>query len=150
MVSTEKLARASARHPKKTLLIWLVVLVAAFASIGSFIDGTMTTEFYFFNNPDSKKADTLLEDRLRGPADVKEVVVVRSTELTVDDAEYRDHVTGLHDEIAGLGEGIVASVASYYQTGDESLVSAVPRYDHIAHRDGGKVQGGRVQHRIGT
>ena len=123
-LSTEYLATASARRPKRTIAIWLVVLVAAFVAIGSFIDGTMTTEFYFFNNPDSKKADKLLEERLRGPADVKEVVIVRSAELTVDDAAYQVHVTGLRDEIAELGEGKVASVASYYQTDDESLVSA--------------------------
>ncbi len=60
LLSTEYLARASAGHPKRTIGIWLVVLVAAFAAIATFIDGTMTTEFYFFNNPDSKQASSLL------------------------------------------------------------------------------------------
>ena len=76
LASTEYLARASAERPKRTIAIWLMVLVAAFVSIATLVDGTMTTEFYFFNNPESKRADSLLENRLRGPADVNEVVIV--------------------------------------------------------------------------
>ena len=47
--------------------------------------------------------------------------------MTVDDEAFQAHVTGLRDEIAGLGTGIVASVTSYYQTGDESMVSSGTR-----------------------
>ena len=123
-LSTEYLARASASNPKRTIAIWLVMLIAAFVAIATFIDGTMTTEFFFFNNPDSKRASSLLEDRLRGPADVNEVIIVRSSTVTVDDAAYEEFVTGLRDKVAGLGSSLVASVASYYETGDESMVSA--------------------------
>ena len=122
-LSTEYLAAASARRPKRTILIWLVVLVAGFVSIGTFIEGTMTTEFFPYGNPESKEADTLLEDRLRGPSDVNEVVVLRSAEMTVDDEAYRDRVTTLFDEIAGLGDEFIASITNYYQSSDESLVS---------------------------
>ena len=122
-LSTESLARASASRPKRTIAIWLVVLIAAFASIGTLLDGTMTTEFSFFSNPDSKQGDTLLEERLRGPADVQEVVIVRSATQTVDDAAYRGYVEDLSSQIQGLGGDIVATVANYYQTKDESLVS---------------------------
>ena len=121
--STEHLATVSARHPKRTIAIWLVALVAAFVSIGTFVDGTMTTEFFFFGNPESKRADALLEERLRGPADVDEVIIVRSAELTVDGAAYEEGVTGIYDEIVKLGAGMVASVTSYYQTRDEAFVS---------------------------
>jgi len=126
LASTEYLARASAERPKRTIAIWLVVLVAAFVSIATLVDGTMTTEFYFFNNPESKRADSLLENRLRGPADVNEVIIVRSlpaSEGTVDDPSYEEFVTGLRNQVAALGNSFVASVASYYETGDESLVS---------------------------
>ena len=122
-LSTEYLARASAGRPKRTIAIWLVVLVAAFVAIATLLDGTMTTEFFFFNNPDSKRADSLLEDRLRGPADVNEVIIIRSSTVTVDDPAYREFVTGLRNEVAALGSSLVASVVSYYETGDESLVS---------------------------
>ena len=123
-LSTEYLATASARRPKRTIAIWLVALFAEFGLVGTLFDGTMTTEFSFFSNPDSKRADTLLEERLRGPADVNEVVIVRSTELTVDSVAYREHVEALRNDVAGLGGSSVASVVSYFQTNDESLVSS--------------------------
>ena len=84
LASTEYLARASAERPKRTIAIWLVVMVAAFVAIATLVDGTMTTEFCFFNNPESKRADSLLEFRLRGPADVNEVIIVRSSTITVE------------------------------------------------------------------
>ena len=124
LFSTEYLARASADRPKQTIVIWLAVLVAAFVAIATLVDGTMTTEFHFFNNPESKQADSLLEARLRGPADVNEVIIVRSSTITVDDASYEDFVNGLRNDVAALGSSLVASVVNYYETGDESLVSA--------------------------
>ena len=91
-LSTKSLAEVSARYPKRTIGAWLLVLVAAFVIVATLFDGTLTTEFHFFSNPESKQADTLLEERLRGPADVREVVIVRSTGMTVDDIAYREFV----------------------------------------------------------
>ena len=148
-LSTEYLAAACARRPKRTILIWLVVLVAGFASVFTFVEGTMTTEFFFFGNPESKKADTLLEDRLRGPADVNEVVLLRSANMTVDDAAYQERVITLFDEIAGLGDEFIASITNYYQSSDESLVSEDRRTTIIPLVMSGRVQRGRDQHRGG-
>ena len=122
-LSTKSLAEVSARHPKRTIGAWLLVLIAAFVIVGTLFDGTLTTEYHFFSNPESKRADALLEKRLRGPADVREVVIVRSTGMTVDDIAYREFVEGIRTEIDGLGDKSVASVTSYFQTGDESMVS---------------------------
>jgi putative drug exporter of the RND superfamily len=124
MLSTERLARSSASHPKRTLVIWLVVLIAAFGAIATLVEGTMTTEFHFFGNPESKRADLLLETRLGRSADVNEVIIVRSSTVDVSDASYRAFVEELRTDVAELGSSIVASVVSYYQTDDESMVSA--------------------------
>ena len=123
ILSTENLARASASRPKRTVAIWLVVMVAAFVAIGTLFDGTMTTKFYFYGDPDSKRADELLESRLRGPDDVNEVVIVRSSTMTVDEDAYQEHVLRISGDVARLGTDTVASVVNYYETGDESLVS---------------------------
>ena len=101
-----------------------MALIVAFVAVAAFVEGTMTTEFFFYGNPDSKRADALLEERLRGPDDVNEVIIVRSVELTVDDADYEQLVSDLQGRIAGLGGSLVTSITSYYQTGDESLVSS--------------------------
>ena len=114
-LSTEYLARAAGSRPKRTIGIWLAILVAAFVAIVAFVDGTMTTQFYFFNNPDSKRADALLESRLRGPANVNEVLIVRSSVMTVDDPGYQEFVDDLRTNVAALGSSFVASVVSYYQ-----------------------------------
>ncbi len=122
-LSTEHLARASAERPKRTIVAWVLAVVISVGLVATLFDDAVTTEFAFLNNPESKQANTLLEERLRGPADVKEVVIVTSDSSTVDDPTYRDFVESLHSEIEGLGSDVVAEAGSYYQTGDESMVS---------------------------
>ena len=41
----------------------------------------------------------------------------------MDDPSYEEFVTGMRNKVAALGSSFVASVVSYYETGDESLVS---------------------------
>ena len=57
-----------------------------------------------------------------GPGD-SDIVVVRSEDLTVDQSEYRQFVEDLTLEIFSLGRNVVWGGASYYQTGEESMVS---------------------------
>ena len=61
--------------------------------------GALTNHFNFTNNPESKRADKLLEERLRGPRRVNEVVVVQSQTLEVNDQAFRDLVEELYGEI---------------------------------------------------
>ena len=123
-LSTENLARVSARRPKRTIAIWAVVMVVAFGLVGGLFSDVITTEFKFLDNQESDRATKLLEERLRGSDTAREVVTVRSADLTVDDPAYREQVESLHNEIVGLGGGVVASARNYYQSGDESLVSS--------------------------
>ncbi|MDO8611736.1 MAG: MMPL family transporter, partial [Dehalococcoidia bacterium] len=123
-LSTEALARASARRPWLVVGAWAAVFAISIALISGLLSDALTNEVGFTNNPDSKRADTLLEQRLRGPEKVNEIVIVRSADRTVDDAAFKAFVEGLYADVAALGPDVIEQGASYYQTGDESLVSA--------------------------
>jgi len=119
---TERLAKASARRPLVVVGLWVALfLIGGFLASG--ISDVLTTEFTDTNEPESVRADQLLEERLRGPEQARELVIVGSTSATVGDAEFRSFVDGLLAEIRGLG-GVVQGATSFYETGDESLVSA--------------------------
>ena len=91
--------------------------------LASSIGDVLTTQFTVTNEPESAKADQLLEERLRGPEQAHEFVIVRSASATVGDVEFRSFVDGLLAKIRGLG-GPVQGATSFYETGDERLVSA--------------------------
>ena len=123
-LSTTGLARASARHPWKIIGAWIAVLAAAMVLTSTLLGDALTTDVALTNNPESVRADTLLEERLAQGDSIGEVVIVRSDTLTVDDSAYRVYVEQLHGELSGLGEQVITGGATYYLTGDESLVSA--------------------------
>ena len=122
-LSTESLARASAAHPWRVILAWAIVFLAAAALFAVLFEDAITTEFNFIGTPESKRADNLLEDRLRGPEAIADVVIVRSDTVTVDDPTFRQTVEDLVGRIRALGPEIVAGVSPFYETGDQSQVS---------------------------
>ena len=121
---TEFLARVSARRPWVTIGVWLVVLVVALALIRSLLPSATTTEFRLGSSYESQRASALLEDRLRGPKPLAELVIVQSPTLTVDDPEFRAKVESIHARITALGPDKVQLGLHYYLTNDPILVSA--------------------------
>jgi len=124
LLSTEGLARVSARRPWTIVGIWVVVIVASMAAIGVLLSGALTTDVSLTNGPESQRAEGLLKDHLRGPEPTNEVVIVRSDSATVDDPQFREVVEGVYGKISALGTGIVAKGTNFYQSNDPSLVSA--------------------------
>ena len=124
-LSTEGLARASGRRPWTTIGVWVVVLVAAMVLTGTLLGDALTLEDTLTNNPESVRADNLLHERLgESNNTIGEMVIVRSTTLTVDDPAYRSYVEELYGDLTDLGDEVVAGGTHYYFTGDESWVSA--------------------------
>ncbi|MBI2912396.1 MAG: MMPL family transporter [Chloroflexi bacterium] len=123
-LSTEALARASARRPWTVIGVWAAVLAVSLGLIASLLGSALTTEEGFTSNPESKRAEKLLGDQLRGPEHANEIVIVRSTATTVDDPQFRSFVQGLFTDISALGPGIIAGGTNYYASGDSSLVSS--------------------------
>ena len=118
---TQKLARACAAHPWRTIGVWLLAIVLGVVGAAAGLGG-LSTEGEVTNNPDSVRAKNLIEQRLPDRRTATELVVVRSDRLTVDDLAFRAEVRRLA-AIAG-STGQVAGAAIYYQRPDPSLVSA--------------------------
>ena len=88
------------------------------------LPGSLTTQYTFLGNPDSKTGLDLLEQRLDLPQKANEVVIIRSQTASATDPAFRATVLDLQKDIAALGPGVVDSVASAYQGGDDTLISA--------------------------
>ncbi len=124
-LSTESLARWSARHPRPTVGLWVLTLVVAIVLMASFLADALTTRFNFTNTPESQRGVELIEE-LRGvPFSTNEVVIVRSETYTVDEPEFEEFATGVFEDIAGLGPEIIreGTLDGFYQTEAPFLVS---------------------------
>ncbi len=123
-LSTRNLARMSAEHPWRTIGAWAATLVVAGALIVVFLGDALTTEDDFTGTPESKAAGLLVDERMPATEEadaIDEVLVVRGQGLSVDDPAFRSAVERLLASVAPLG---AEAVETYYETGEESLVSA--------------------------
>ena len=138
---TEFLARISARRPLLIIAIWAVIglIAGGFAvdaemapgpkPLTDILDRGTTTEFRLRSSAESERADRLLEDRLRGPKPINEIVIVQSDSLTVDAPEFQAKVEAVCDDVLSLGDDIVKPTPqqNYYLTNDPTLVSSNDR-----------------------
>jgi RND superfamily putative drug exporter len=119
---TGRLAQASARRPWIVVGVWVALFLAGgFLATG--VGDVLTAEIKLTNNPESTQAETLIEERLRGPEKATETVIVVSEGMTVDDPEFQTFVTDLLVDLRSLDE-VVDQATSYYEVGDPNLVSA--------------------------
>ena len=108
-------------------MLWLAVLIVG-GLLARNIGDVVNANSNLYYTPESQKGSDLLEQRMRAPAQAKEVVIVRSPDKTVDDAAFREFTVALTDEIEALkkpdGSPLVASVISFFETSASQLVSA--------------------------
>jgi RND superfamily putative drug exporter len=108
---TERLARVSAAHPRRTLAIWAVAVVAALALVATVLHG-LTTTAVVAGKPDSARAADLYGQGFPTPASrhaVSDVVVVRSDRYTVADPAYRSYVSHLVEAVQATGGVVTAT-----------------------------------------
>ena len=122
-LSTESLARSSARRPWVFIGIWILVFIVFVGLAATLLPDALTTEFKLTNDADSVLGDRLIEERLTGPHKTNEILIIRSESLTVDDEVFQQHVEGIFATLVGLGNEVVEGGVHYYMTADDSLVS---------------------------
>ena len=102
---TERLARASSRHPWRTLSAWLVAIVLGLASSALFLPGNLTTQGHSTGNPASAQAERIFSERF--PPDrngVDELIVVSSASRQVKtDPAYQAFVGNLIGQAKATG-----------------------------------------------
>jgi putative drug exporter of the RND superfamily len=116
-LSPQGVARWSAKRRLTVIGIWVGLFLAGGLLTSRYLSGALTTQAQFTNNPDSKQAQTLLEQRLTGPRRANEVVIVRSESLTVSDPQFKAFVQRLKADIDALGPGVVQATQDPYQAG---------------------------------
>jgi putative drug exporter of the RND superfamily len=119
----ERIALASARHPWRTIGVWVAAMLVAFVAIGALLGGALTTEGKPTNNPESERAEDVREAAFpaASSAAITDIVVVRSSRYTVDAPQYRAFIRTLAGEVREAKD--VESVRTYLGTHDRSLVS---------------------------
>ena len=108
------LTRFSARRPIVTIGIWAVLVLVSLGLVDRLLDSATTTDFRLSGRYESEKASALLEDRLRGPRQLSELVVVQSSSVTVDDPAFQARVESLAAEITALGPDVVTLADHFY------------------------------------
>jgi RND superfamily putative drug exporter len=139
-LSTEQLARMSARKPWLVIGSWVGLLVLAFFLIATLLGNALTTDADILTNPESKQAQSLIENRLRGPQRVNEIVIVQSQSATVDDPAFRAVVEDIYGKVTGLGPKVIAGGQNYYQSSDPTLVSKDRKITILPFAMAGKAQ----------
>jgi uncharacterized membrane protein YdfJ with MMPL/SSD domain len=124
-LSTESLARASARHPWHTVALWIVLVVLSFGVVATLLGDVLTSEGEVTSQVESRRANELLAQRFpltleEFEKQVSEVVVVRTERGTVDDPAVEQRVEQLAQALRDAG---ASTVVTYYSSGDKRLVS---------------------------
>jgi RND superfamily putative drug exporter len=101
---TERLARATSRHPWRTLLGWLGAIVVALVLAVLFLPGNLTTEGRLTGNPESAQAErSFFRDFPPDRNGVDELIVIRSERLTASDPAFRAHQRQLLQRFEATG-----------------------------------------------
>ena len=69
------LVKASARRPWVTIGIWVAALVVSGVLISTLLNSALVTKIDITNNPESKQATTLINDRL-GQSNAQKILAV--------------------------------------------------------------------------
>ncbi|MYE45909.1 MAG: MMPL family transporter [Chloroflexi bacterium] len=121
---TDLLARVSARRPWLTIGVWVVLLIVAGGLNLNLLDSATTTELRLAPGFESEDTRRVLEERFPSTQRPREVVVVQSDSLTVDDPVFAAKVNEVFAAMIGLGPEVVGQGFHYFLLPDPRLVSA--------------------------
>ena len=116
-----RLAELSIARPRRVVAIWAALFLVGALLAGGLLPSALITEDHVTNNPESQRAQQLIERRLPDHNAVDEVVIVRSDRALVSDPHFADHVRRLVDALGRTGA--VRAISSYLHADGQELVS---------------------------
>src|SRR3990172_9800050 len=114
-LNPESLARSSSRHPWRVVVVWVLIVVGMGFASQAFLADALTTDIDFTNNPESKQAMQLIEEKITGEQQDTEFFIILHELLPVADPTFEAYVRTVQQEIIALGDEVVAGdVVTYY------------------------------------
>jgi RND superfamily putative drug exporter len=134
-MSPESLARASSRHPWRTLAAWVVLIVTMGAVSSRLLSGVLSQDVSFTNRPESVRAQDVLDAKFAASrSEDTEFLIVHSDSLTVDDPRFEALVGRVKSEVASIdGKALASPPVTYYdvvQRAPEQAAGLVSRNKH--------------------
>ena len=117
---TGRLAGVTARHPWRTMAVWVAVVVAAVFLAGN-MGSVLTQDGDLLVTTESKTADTLISQHFPNDEPLQEYVIFESETSVAGDAAFDAAVGSLVDGIR-TSENVASAVS--YQDGAPGLLSA--------------------------
>jgi len=115
-LNPESIARASSRHPWRTLGIWAVVVLSMGTLSQKLLADVLTQDIAFTNRPESVRAQDVIDAKFGGSSNEDtEFLIVSSPTAVATDPAYQQHVQTLTNAVRALGPDVVEpkKVASY-------------------------------------
>ena len=107
-LNPESIARASSRHPWRTVGVWFVIFVLAGAASSALLGSALTTDIDFTNTPEAKEAQQILEQRrLEQDLVTENWVIAGSGEGAVEDPAFVEDVNSVLQDLNALGKDVV-------------------------------------------
>ncbi|HEY7756520.1 MAG TPA: MMPL family transporter, partial [Actinomycetota bacterium] len=128
-LNPETLASVSSRHPWRTLGIWVLVIVAMGFASSRLLDGVLTDDIAFTNDPESVLAQQVIDERFGDAAGFTEFLVVQSAGEPWDE-DFAAFVQGLQTEAEGLGTGVLAGPVTSYSQVEAAVEQLFTPDDH--------------------
>jgi RND superfamily putative drug exporter len=113
-INPESLARASSRHPWRTVGIWAVILIVGFGASGVLLSSALTTDFDFSNNPEAKQAKAILDQEQLEQDVIPETFVMTGGDGAVSNPDFQSQVNAALNDLRGLGSDVVTTVPASY------------------------------------
>jgi len=113
-LNPETIARASSRHPWRTVGIWAVILILGFGASGVLLSDALTTDFDFTNNPEAIQAQKLLEQKKLEQDVTPETFVMTGPQGATTDPAFTQAVNAALNDIRGLDPNVVLQVPSAF------------------------------------
>jgi putative drug exporter of the RND superfamily len=114
-------ATASARHPRRVVAVWGIMLLVSAVIVAALLGSATTTQVGFVNTPESKRADQLIAGPIGIRSQDSETVVIQRVG---GGAPPRAAVEKLASRIEELGRSKVDSVVTPWNGGGSQLVSS--------------------------
>ena len=139
-LNPETLAKASSRHPWRTVIVWVVLLVAGIASAATLLGPALTTDFDFTNSPEAKRAQLLLEERNLTEDVISETFVLAAEPGAIEDPAFAEQVNAFMTELRELGPDVFSALpASFPLTEEQAADPQVAALGPIPSEDGSAV-----------